>query len=147
MSKNNGTSGKLSSNWKKYKIHQILWTIHDANPSPRQRRRSPSQVSVPPLQNLDEFDDGYYQEAVGRRQSQLDASLPGDTSENENETVNEKKDHFEWTYRPLNAKSDKKVHLPSNYTHITKRSLGILRKKEVEVTELKSKVAPIFMKG
>ena len=109
-------------NWKKNNSRPILWTIHDANPSPRQRRRLTLQVSVSLLQNLDEFDDGYLQEAVGRRQSQLDASLPGDTSENEN--ANEKKDHFEWTYRPLNADSDKTVHLPSNYTHITKRNLN-----------------------
>ena len=32
-------------------------------------------------QNLDEFDDGYLEEAVRRRQSQLDASLPDDRSE------------------------------------------------------------------
>jgi len=54
------------NNWKKNKIRHILWTVRDANPSPRQRRRLTSQVSVPPLQNLDEFDDGYYQEAVER---------------------------------------------------------------------------------
>ena len=38
---------RIVNNCKKNKIRHISWTIHDANPSPRQRRRSPSQVSVP----------------------------------------------------------------------------------------------------
>jgi len=129
------------NNWKKNKIRHILWTVCDANPSPRQRCRLTLQVSVSPLQNLDEFEDGYLQEAVGRRQSQLDASLPGDTSKN----ANEKKDHFEWTYRPLNAKSDKKVLLPSNYTHITKKFLEFFVRKKWKFRSSNSKSRPFKM--
>ena len=47
-------------NWKKNNSRPILWTIHDANPSPRQRSRSSPKVSVHCLKIwMSLLDDGY----------------------------------------------------------------------------------------